>query len=192
MLLTVAAALAMALNTTTSILPPTSPGLGADEGVFLQTVADTGDKVEYFIAQGARHAIQDDELQAELRINPLWPFRAVSRDEVLAFPEGAPIGKAPTGRVHEQVVAEDDSPQVADSPQVTADEADDASDAAAEAEEQTYTIQQGDTLIGIARRFGVTEADLMAENNIPNRNRIYAGQVLTIAERSSWVRVNKA
>jgi LysM domain len=183
-LLTVAAALAMALNTTTSILPPTQPGLGADEGVFLQTVADNGDKIEYFIAQGARHAIQDDDLQAELRINPLWPYRAVSRDEVLAFPEGAPIGNAPTGRVHEQVVAEDDSVQVADeSPQVAADEPDDAqaADEDADGEEQTYTVKRGDTLIGIARRFGVTEADLMAENNIPNRNRIYAGQTLTIS-----------
>jgi hypothetical protein len=177
-LLTVAALLAMALNTSTSILPPTQPGLNADEGVFLQTDADTGGKVEYFIAQGSRHAIQDDDLQAELRINPLWPYRAASRDEVLAFPEGAPIGDAPTGRLQDQAIADnqtDDSVAAEEPEDLDADVSD------ADAGEQTYTVQRGDTLIGIAHRFGLTEADLLADNNIPNRNRIYAGQVLTIS-----------
>jgi LysM repeat protein len=166
-LLTVATALAL------SILPVTQPGLGPDEGVFLQTQADDGGRVEYFIAEGARHAILDADLQAELRANPLWPFRLAPRDEVLAFPEGAPIDSATIGRVTDEQPVAAEGTAVADD-QTTADTAD-----AAEAE-QTYTVKRGDTLIGIARQFGTTEADLMAANTIPNRNRIYAGQVLTI------------
>src|SRR5919202_1627299 len=91
-----------------SVLPVTQPGLGPDEGVFLQTQADDGAPVEYFIAQGARHAILDADLQAELRTNPLWPYRLAPRDEVLAFPEGAPIGSAAVGRLTDQAVAEDE------------------------------------------------------------------------------------
>ena len=163
MLLTVATALAL------SILPVTQPGLGPDEGVFLQTQADDGGPVEYFIAQGARHAILDQDLQVELRANPLWPYRLAPREEVLAFPEGAPVGDALVGRVTEQTIAEGEP------------EADSLEAAEPDADEQTYTVKRGDTLIGIAAQFGTTEADLMAANNIPNRNRIYAGQVLTIS-----------
>jgi LysM repeat protein len=185
-LLTVALALAL------SILPTTQPGLGPDEGVFLQTRAEDGGPVAYFIAQGARHAILDADLQAELRQNPLWPYRLASRDEVLAFPEGAPIGTATSGRLDGPVVAQaaqhdeddDDAVAAAVAPDVQADvdqnvEADVVTDAAADAE-PTYTVKRGDTLIGIAARFGVAETDLMAANNISNRNRIYAGQVLTL------------
>jgi hypothetical protein len=158
-LLTIATALAL------SILPATQPGLGPDEGVFLQTQADDGGPVEYFIAQGTRHAILDADLQAEVRANPLWPYRLALRDEVLAFPEGAPIGNAVVGRLTDDQALAEDEP---------------APDEVAEDAEQTYTVKRGDTLIGIAGRFGTTEQELMAANNIPNRNRIYAGQVLTL------------
>lgn len=45
---------------------------------------------------------------------------------------------------------------------------------------QTYIVQSGDTLLSIARRFGVTVAQLQAANNIANPDRIYPGQVLVI------------
>ena len=43
-----------------------------------------------------------------------------------------------------------------------------------------YTVRFGDTLSGIARRFGVSVLTLARANNIANINRIYAGQVLVI------------
>jgi LysM repeat protein len=43
-----------------------------------------------------------------------------------------------------------------------------------------YTVRVGDTLSGIARRFGVTVAALARANQLTNINRIYAGQVLII------------
>ncbi len=45
---------------------------------------------------------------------------------------------------------------------------------------QPYVVQRGDTLLSIARRFGVTVAQLQAANNITNPDRIYPGQVLVI------------
>lgn len=45
-----------------------------------------------------------------------------------------------------------------------------------------YTVRYGDTLIGIAGRFGVTVADLMAANNLRNTT-IYANQRLVIPQR---------
>ncbi|MCA9969572.1 MAG: LysM peptidoglycan-binding domain-containing protein, partial [Anaerolineales bacterium] len=44
----------------------------------------------------------------------------------------------------------------------------------------TYTVQAGDTLSGIARRFGTTVQAIVAANNIPNPNLIHVGLVLTI------------
>ena len=44
----------------------------------------------------------------------------------------------------------------------------------------TYPIQRGDTLWGIARRFGTTVAVLARENHIANPNLIYAGEILRI------------
>jgi LysM repeat protein len=45
---------------------------------------------------------------------------------------------------------------------------------------KSYTVQRGDTLLSIARRFGLTVKQLQAANNITNPDRIYPGQVLTI------------
>ncbi len=45
---------------------------------------------------------------------------------------------------------------------------------------QTYTVQAGDTLSGIANKFGVSVSALAAANGIQNLNLIYAGQVLRI------------
>lgn len=46
--------------------------------------------------------------------------------------------------------------------------------------DQTYTVQSGDTLGGIASRFGVTVSDLVSWNNIANPDLIYPGQNLVI------------
>lgn len=45
----------------------------------------------------------------------------------------------------------------------------------------TYTVKAGDTLSKIAAAHGTTVDALVALNNIPNRNLIYAGQVLVIS-----------
>ncbi|NFO89045.1 LysM peptidoglycan-binding domain-containing protein, partial [Clostridium botulinum] len=44
----------------------------------------------------------------------------------------------------------------------------------------TYTIKSGDTLSGIAVKFGVTVSQLQSWNGITNPNKIYVGQVLKI------------
>jgi membrane-bound lytic murein transglycosylase D len=44
-----------------------------------------------------------------------------------------------------------------------------------------YTVRRGDTVGRIATRFGMNESDLMAANNLRNRNRIYVGQVLRVS-----------
>ena len=44
-----------------------------------------------------------------------------------------------------------------------------------------YTIQSGDTLSGIAARFGTTVSRLQSLNNIPNPDRIYAGDSIRIS-----------
>ncbi len=46
--------------------------------------------------------------------------------------------------------------------------------------QQTYTVREGDSLSGIAARFGITEKQLEQANNITDPNSIYAGQVLVI------------
>lgn len=47
-------------------------------------------------------------------------------------------------------------------------------------EERTYTVQPGDTLFSIARRFGTTADDIAARNSIADPNRIETGMVLVI------------
>lgn len=44
----------------------------------------------------------------------------------------------------------------------------------------SYTIQPGDTLFSIARRFGVTQQAIMARNGIANPALIFAGQTIVI------------
>ncbi|KRN58532.1 LysM peptidoglycan-binding domain-containing protein [Limosilactobacillus secaliphilus] len=51
----------------------------------------------------------------------------------------------------------------------------------------TYTVQSGDTLSGIAGRFGTSYESLASINHISNPNRIYVGQVLQL---NSQGRVN--
>ena len=44
----------------------------------------------------------------------------------------------------------------------------------------TYTVQSGDTLSGIAAKFGTTYQEIAAANGIADPNRIYPGQQLVI------------
>ena len=46
----------------------------------------------------------------------------------------------------------------------------------------TYTVKSGDTLSGIAKKFGTTVQNLVKLNNIANPNLIYPNQVLKISE----------
>jgi LysM repeat protein len=45
---------------------------------------------------------------------------------------------------------------------------------------RTYVVAKGDTLLSIARRYGLTVKQLQAANNITNPDRIYPGQTLAI------------
>ncbi|MBN1431086.1 MAG: LysM peptidoglycan-binding domain-containing protein [Anaerolineae bacterium] len=47
---------------------------------------------------------------------------------------------------------------------------------------QIYTIQAGESLAMIAQRYGVSTDQILAANNLPNVNSIYAGQQLTIPD----------
>lgn len=55
-----------------------------------------------------------------------------------------------------------------------------AGGAATSGQAKSYVIQSGDTLMKIARKFGVTVQQLQAANKITNPDRIYPGQVLVI------------
>lgn len=45
---------------------------------------------------------------------------------------------------------------------------------------QTYTVKSGDTLSGIAAKYGTSYQRLAQINNIPDVNKIYPGQVIKI------------
>lgn len=51
----------------------------------------------------------------------------------------------------------------------------------------TYTVKSGDTLSGIAAKYGTTYQKIAADNNISNPNLIYPGQVLKINSGSNNV-----
>ena len=46
--------------------------------------------------------------------------------------------------------------------------------------EQRYVVREGDTLSGIAARFGVTEEAILEENELADRDRLFVGQELVI------------
>ena len=56
---------------------------------------------------------------------------------------------------------------------------------------QTYTVQSGDTLSGIAAKFGVTVQDLCNWNNISDPNKIYVGEVLQVSGTTSSPTTNR-
>jgi LysM repeat protein len=162
LLATLTLALGLIFGASGSHLPPTQPGLGRDEGVFLVTTNDAGASVAYFIAENQRHSVSVDDLHAERQMNPLWPMRTVERDEVLGFAEGAPVGSAQAGLLSAPLVVEDIAP-----------------------DDPTYLVQRGDSAFLIARKFGVDQTALLTANGIANANRVEAGQTLVIPTDAS-------
>jgi LysM repeat protein len=172
---------------TVPALPPTQPGLSHNEGWFLATSADDGSQAIYFIAGNARHSITQSDAQLELQVNPLWPIRQATQDEVVAIPEGAPVGGAKPGLVGapapdpvEPAAPQPDAEPAADS--APAPDAAPATDAtpASDAAPVTYVLQRGDNLTRIAAQYGTTVDAILAANGISNPNRIYAGLPLII------------
>ena len=153
-----------------SALPPTQPGSSRDEGTFLVTQADDGSQAIYFIAQHARHSVLPADLQTEEQLNPLWPVRAASRQNVLAYPEGAPVGSARSGLLAAPAPAPAPAPPAAQP----------ADDVPAAAEPTTVTLRPGDNLTHIAADYGTSVEAILAANGLSNANRIYAGQTLVI------------
>ncbi|HLL50240.1 MAG TPA: LysM domain-containing protein [Thermomicrobiales bacterium] len=47
-------------------------------------------------------------------------------------------------------------------------------------EQQLYVVREGDTLSGIAARFGVSEDAILEENPLVDRDRLFVGQELVI------------
>ena len=47
-------------------------------------------------------------------------------------------------------------------------------------EQQRYVVREGDTLSGIAARFGVSEEAILKENPLSDRDRLFVGQELLI------------
>ncbi len=47
-------------------------------------------------------------------------------------------------------------------------------------EQQLYVVREGDTLSGIAARFGVSEDAILEENPVIDRDRLFVGQELVI------------
>jgi LysM repeat protein len=167
--------------------------------VFLISAADDGSRVIYFVAQNARHAILDSDLQLEQQINALWPLRVVSREEALAYPEGAPVGGARTGLLQAPmplVVVAESEPDVVElvaiepMPPVAEPVAEPllalSGPQPAVAEElaplgpTVYVLKRGDNLTSISRDHGTTVAAILEANGLTNANRIYAGQTLVI------------
>ena len=60
------------------------------------------------------------------------------------------------------------------------DEVQDKINAGSTPAQKTYTVKSGDTLSGIAAKFGTTVDSLVKKNGIKNKNLIYPGQVLKI------------
>lgn len=166
-------------------LPPTQPGLGPDEGLILKVDLGGGQTTYYFIAQGQRHDMDVQDVQAELKRNPLRPVIPADPQRALAYAEAAPIGGGSAGLLVAQ--AEGDASPSADGGQApaspdeqTAAHADPSPTPTPIAAPDTYEVQPGDHLVRIAKRFGVSQDALAAANGIRNPNRIFAGQVLKI------------
>ena len=159
-----------------SALPPTQPGSSRDEGTFLVTQADDGSQAIYFIAQHARHSVLPADLQTEEQLNPLWPVRAASRQDVLAYPEGAPVGSARGGLLAAPAPAPAPAQPAAES--VPAQPA--ADDASAPETTTTVPLRPGDNLTHLAADYGTSVDAILAANGLSTANRIYAGQTLVI------------
>jgi LysM repeat protein len=175
---------------TASVLPATQPGAGRDEGTFLITAADDGSRAVYFVAGNARHSILSTDMQLEVQRNPLWPVRTVSREDVVAIPEGAPIGGARPGLVSVPTPADDRATE--DAPTDTYSPADVSEPMASDPVQQqpiTYILKPGDNLTRLSAQYGTSIQAILAANNLSNANRIYVGQALVIPTSPQVVEV---
>jgi len=167
--LALGAAPAFAQSAPASRLPATQPGLTRDEGVFLITAADDGSRAAYFIAQNTRHSIGSGDLQLEQQLNPLWPVRAASRDEVLAFPEAAPIGQAKTGLITVPVEpTDDDASPAMDEPSPVAEAASPVAEAASPVAEAARPVAEAARPVAEAPSAAAEEAPSPAAEEAPS------------------------
>ncbi|WP_455196933.1 LysM peptidoglycan-binding domain-containing protein [Kaarinaea lacus] len=107
----------------------------------------------------ARYGVKERDLVA---VNNLRSRNRIYVGQVLRLPQGK--GHQATPRIQ---VAEERSPKVAP-PALPAS--------------GTYTVRRGDTVDRIARRNGMSPHELLAINNIRNKNKIYPGQKLTLVK----------
>lgn len=149
----------------TSALPATQPGLGPDEGVFLVSVDAHGGQIAYFVAGNVRHSIAIADMQAEQRLNPLWPLRVVLPKDAAIYDEGTPIGNAKKGLLQAPAAPKPDSAPKPESITATP---------------TTYVLQLGDNLTRLAEHFGTSVDAILQTNGLANANRVYAGQTLAI------------
>ena len=54
-----------------------------------------------------------------------------------------------------------------------------------------YTVQKGDTLTGIAKKFGTTVAALKSANNIKDTDKLYIGKVLVVPGGTTVAQASK-
>lgn len=107
----------------------------------------------------ARYGVRERDLVA---LNNLRSRNRIYVGQVLRLPQGK--GHTVTPRIQ---VAENRSPKVAP-PALPAS--------------GTYKVRRGDTIDRIARRNGMSPEELLAINNIRNKNKIYPGQRLTLVK----------
>lgn len=60
-----------------------------------------------------------------------------------------------------------------------------ASSSAGYAGQNRYVIRSGDTLSGLAVRFGLSESSLLAANRLPSADRLFAGQTIVIPQHAA-------
>ena len=171
------------------------PGLSRNEGTFLITAADDGTRAVYFIAGNARHSVLAADLQLEMQLNPLWPVRQASRDEVLAIAEGTPVGRARASLLSgplpaadaeiENTVASQSIAQPAPQPTAYQPIAEAAVvqppvEAPTLEQEQTYVMQAGDNLTRVAERYHTSVQAILEANLIKNANLVFVGKILVI------------
>ena len=76
-----------------------------------------------------------------------------------------------------------ETPEATEAPETTPEPGDDEDTDDEPVAGETYTVVAGDSLFRIAVRFNTTVADLIALNNITNRNLIFSGQQLVLPYR---------
>ena len=50
-----------------------------------------------------------------------------------------------------------------------------------------YVVRRGDSIARIAKKFSMDEAQILAINHLPNRNRIYVGQTLNLMDQAPQI-----